>query len=248
MDAVMDKVMKGRADKIEKWTGFIPDEELESYRKGAFGNRIGMGHSPALLNVDTTYMFVDPAYPQCGGEMPEFTAALTRLTEAFRALNLPVYYSRRDDRRHPTRRGIWNLKLGNATEHIYSQEPRADEWPPAYAPREQDVIVYKNKPSAFFATPLEAFLRYDGIDTLVVAGISTSGCIRATVNDAFAHNLRVIIAEETVGDRSATAHRANLFDMDMKFADVEKLEDVMAELQQRFGPGFGRSTVAEGGR
>ena len=233
--------MKKPTDKIEKWAGYLPEEELETYRKGAFGNEIGIGTSPALLNVDTTYMFVDPRYSQCGGEMPEFKAALTLLTQAFHRLGLPIYYSRRDDRRHPARRGIWNLKLGNASGRQYSQEPRADEWPPEYAPREEDVIVYKNKPSAFFGTPLEAFLRYDRIDTLIVAGISTSGCIRATVNDAFAHNLRVIIPEEAVGDRSPTAHRANLFDMDMKFADVEKMEDVLAELERRFGRRAGKA-------
>lgn len=222
-------------NKIDKWAGFIPEEELETYRKGAFGNTIGMGEAPALLNVDTTYMFVDPEYSQCGREMPELTEAIAGLTSAFRRLNLPIFYSRRDDRRHPTRRGIWNLKLGIAGEHQYSQDPRADQWPPAYAPQEEDVIVYKNKPSAFFETPLESFLRYEHVDTLIVCGISTSGCIRSTVGDAFSHNFRVIIPEETVGDRSPAAHRANLFDMDMKFADVENLDDVLGELEERFG-------------
>ncbi len=231
-------------DKLEKWRGFIPPEELETYRKGAFGRKIGMGAHPALLNVDTTYMFVDPEYSQCGGEQPELREALAGLTAAFRRLELPVFYSRRDDRRHATRRGIWTLKLGNAGDHQYSQDPRADEWPPEYAPADEDVIVFKNKPSAFFATPLEAFLRYEQVDTLVVAGISTSGCIRATVTDAFSHNFRVIVPEEAVGDRSAAAHRANLFDMDMKFADVEPLTEIMAQLEERFGRRKGRSGSA----
>ena len=84
---------------------------------------------------------------------------------------------------------------------------------------------------------MESFLRYDDIDTLVICGISTSGCVRAAANDAFSHNFRVIVAEAAVGDRSATAHRANLFDMDMKMADVEPLEKVLAELEQRYGVG-----------
>ena len=229
--------------KIEKWRGFVPEDELQTYVKGGFGNRIGIGRRPALLNIDTTYMFVDPAYSQCGAEDRELTGAFRRITEAFRALGLPIYYSRRDDRAHPTRRGIWNLKLGTADDFQYSRDPRADEWPEDYAPREQDVIVYKNKPSCFFETPLESFLRYDGVDTLICIGISTSGCVRAGVTDAFSHNFRVIVPQEAVGDRSRSAHRANLFDMDMKFADVEPLDDVVAELESRFGGGEARNAA-----
>ena len=221
-------------DKIEKWRGFVPDAELETYIKGGFGNRIGMGRRPALLNIDTTYMFVDPAYSQCGGEDPALLAAIERITGTFRRLGLPVYYSRRDDRTHPVRRGIWNLKLGTADDFQYSRDPRADDWPDRYAPREQDVIVYKNKPSSFFETPLESFLRYDDVDTLICIGISTSGCVRAGVTDAFSHNFRVIVPQEAVGDRCAKAHKANLFDMDMKFADVEPLDRVIADLEARF--------------
>lgn len=221
--------------KIDKWADYLPPDELATYAKGKFGERIGFGQRPALLNIDTTYMFVDPAYPQCGDGDPALIAAVTRLVGVFRGLGLPIYYSRRDDRRHPIRRGMWNQKLGIADDAVYSQDPRADQWPDAYAPREEDVIVFKNKASCFFETPLESFLRYDAIDTIVICGISTSGCVRAAANDAFSHNFRVIVAEEAVGDRSATAHRANLFDMDMKMADVEPLDDVIAELEKRFG-------------
>lgn len=221
-------------DKIEKWRGLVPDSELDTYVKGGFGNRIGFGKRPALLNIDTTYMFVDPAYSQCGGENPELVAAIQRITDVFRNLDLPIYYSRRDDRTHPVRRGIWNLKLGTADDFQYSRDPRADEWPEGYAPRERDVVVYKNKPSCFFETPLESFLRYDGVDSLVCIGISTSGCVRAGVTDAFSHNFRVVVPQEAVGDRCATAHQANLFDMDMKFADVEPLDSVISELESRF--------------
>ena len=219
--------------KIERWRGFVPDADLATYTKGAFGNAIGMGERAALLNIDTTWMFVDPKYAMCGREDRELKAALVRITNSFRALGLPVYYSRRDDRGHPTRRGIWNLKLGNSHEFQYTSDPRADEWPAEYAPRKEDIVILKNKPSAFFETPLESFLRYDHIDTLVMVGVSTSGCVRAAATDAFSHNFRVIVVEEACGDRSQAAHRANLFDLDMKFADVEKIDDVITELERR---------------
>lgn len=222
-------------NKLDKWADYLPPEELATYAKGKFGERVGFGRRAALLNIDTTYMFVDPAYPQCGDGDPMLVENITRLVSVFRSLDLPIYYSRRDDRSHPTRRGMWNDKLGIADDFIYSRDPKADEWPDAYAPREQDVIVYKNKASCFFGTPLETFLRYDNVDTIVISGISTSGCVRAAANDAFSHNFRVIVAEEAVGDRSQTAHRANLFDMDMKMADVEPLEFVISELDKRYG-------------
>lgn len=221
--------------KLDKWRGFVPDDELAAYRKGAFANRVGMGQRPALLNIDTTRMFVDPEFPLCGRAMPEMLAAIVQITNVFRRLALPIYYARRDDRSHPTRRGMWNMTLSNTDTYIYAEDPRADEWLPEYAPRKEDMIVYKNKPSAFFGTMLDSWLRYDRVDTVIVIGVSTSACVRQAAVDAFSHNFRVIVAEEACGDRSITAHRANLFDIDMKFGDVEKLEDVTAELERKFG-------------
>lgn len=224
-------------EKLAKWQGHVPDEELATYEKGGFGERIGFGERAALLNIDTTWMFVDPAYDMCGREMPELVRAITDLTAQFRRLGLPIYYSRRDNRNHRVRRGIWNLKLSVAESHGYTRDPRADEWPEAYRPTADDVVVEKNKPSCFFETPLESFLRYDRVDTLVVVGISTSGCVRAAVTDAFSHNFRVIVVDEAVGDRSPSAHRGSLFDMDMKFADVESLDYVSREVEARYAAG-----------
>lgn len=229
--------------KLDRWKAHYAAEELAVYSKAGFGNRIGFGNRAALLNVDTTYMFIDPAFDMCGRRMPELEAAVTRLTQAFRRLQLPVYYSRRDDRSHPTYRGIWNYKLGTADTYQYKNDPKADEWPAEFGPQAQDRIIRKSKPSPFFGTPLESYLRYDGIDTLVIIGVSTSGCVRAAVNDAFSHNFRVIVVEEACGDRSPSAHRANLFDMDMKFADVENLDYVLAELDRHYGSVVGKPVM-----
>lgn len=221
-------------DKLEKWRGYIPDDELQTYRKAGFGKRVGLGRKAALLNIDTTYMFVDPAYSMCGSEMHSLTTALVALTQTFRALKLPIYYSRRDDRSHPTYRGSWNYKLTNPDSFQYAHDPKADQWPESYGPVAEDRIILKNKPSPFFATPLESFLRYDDIDTLVICGVSTSGCVRAGAVDAFSHNFRVIVVQEACGDRSPQAHQANLFDIDMKCGDVGSLADVTRELNARY--------------
>lgn len=215
---------------IEKWKDLVGEEELQAYEKAGFGRRIGFGKKPALLNVDMTYMFFDPAYSATYGDMSPVLKAVNKLTRTARHAGIPIFYSRRDDRNHPLRRGVWNQKLGSSVTKEYTIDKRADEWPPEIAPRPEDVIVYKNKPSPFFGTPLASFLVYAGIDTLIVVGISTSGCVRAAVEDAFSYNYRTIVPEECVGDRCHFAHRANLFDMDMKFADVVSLNEVIQHL------------------
>lgn len=228
--------------KLEKWQDWLSADELDGYKRAGHGRaHFGFGLRPALLNVDSHNLFVDPKYPFCGTLDPDATiAAIAKLTQAFRRLDLPIYYVRRDNRDHPVKRGMRNvryetLRSASNDDPSVARDPYADAWPESYAPRKEDVIVYKNKSSAFFGTPLEAWLRYEVIDTLVVCGLVTSGCVRATVNDAFSHNFRTIVVEEACADRSETQHRANLFDMDMKFADVEKLEAVIAELDASFG-------------
>ena len=228
--------------KLDKWKDWLSESELADYSRAGHGNtKFGLGQNIALLNVDSHNLFVDPKYPFCGTLDPQATIdAITKLTEAFRQLDLPIYYVRRDDRNHPVKRGMRDVRYETLRNEknddpSASRDPYADEWPTSYAPRKEDVIVYKNKSSAFFGTPLEAWLRYDAIDTLVICGLVTSGCVRATVSDAFAHNFRNTVVEEACADRSPTQHKANLFDMDMKFADVEKLDDVIAELNLRFG-------------
>jgi len=222
-------------DKLEKWRGYIPDHELETYRKAGFGKRIEFGRKAALINIDTTYLFVDPRYAMCGAEIPQALAAIEQLTVVFRELGLPIYYTRRDDRSHPVYRGSWNFKLSNPDSFQYVSDHMSDQWPESYGPRPQDRIIRKNKPSAFFATPLESFLRYDDVDTVLLCGVTTSGCVRASAIDAFSHNFRTIVVEEACADRSPQAHLANLFDIDMKMGDVISLEDAISRLRKHYG-------------
>jgi maleamate amidohydrolase len=129
--------------------------------------------------------------------------------------------------------GRWLDKGTGAEPDSRMRGPEAHEIADAIKPGPGDIVVTKSKPSAFFGTPLASMLTSLGVDTLVVTGMVTSGCVRATVIDAFSHNYRVVVPLECVADRSATSHQVNLFDMDMKYADVLPLADVLAHFGRR---------------
>lgn len=222
---------------LERWRHLIGDEDFAAYAKGSFGRRMGFGARPAVLVVDMTYAFVDPAYPTAFGDRGrQALEGFRRLLPAARSLRLPIIYSRRNDRRQRWQRGVLDLKWGLTTDSGWLNDPRADQWPPEIAPEDGDVIIEKGKPSCFWETPLRSILTHLGTDTLVVGGISTSGCVRAAVTDAFSSNYRVIVPEECCADRSQFAHTANLLDMDMKFADVVPLDEVLTHLEQMRSP------------
>ena len=111
------------------------------------------------------------------------------------------------------------------------RNPEAHEIPELIEPAPGEVVLTKSKPSAFFGTQMASLLTYFRVDTTIVTGMVTSGCIRATVVDAFSHNYRVVVPIECVADRSETSHQMNLFDMDMKYADVLPLAEVVAHLR-----------------
>ena len=113
-----------------------------------------------------------------------------------------------------------NVKRDRATPAGYN------DFPEMIKPREQDWVLAKTKASAFFQTPLSAYLIREGVDTLVFCGVSTSGCVRATVVDGFSHGFRSFVVDECCFDRSEFAHAANLFDMNAKYAAVVSVDEV----------------------
>jgi nicotinamidase-related amidase len=192
-----------------------------NYQKGQWGKRAGFGSRPALLIVDFTLGYVDDASPMgCAASGQPAVAATARLLAAFRAAALPVLYSRPAAWANDLEAGRWPDKLG-AYEPVATPEvARMKEIVPELAPREGEPVIVKFKPSAFFGTTLAGMLVQAAADTVVIAGMTTSGCVRATVVDAFSYNFRVIVPRECVADRAEEPHQANLFDIDMKYGDV----------------------------
>lgn len=192
------------------------------YRKQNLGNASGIGTRCALVLVDFVNGFVDAA--QFGG--PHIAAAVqaTRpLLAAFRVAGLPVVHTRVVFADDGSDKNVFCMKvppLLTLTENAHASQV-VEELTPLPGER----VLRKTSASAFFSTGLAEWLRLRGVDTAVIAGCTTSGCVRATVVDAMQFNFRTIVIEDCVGDRAMGPHEANLFDLRQKYADV-MLRDV----------------------
>ena len=227
---------------MREWERYMSEKDREIVAQAGYGARVGLGHRPALLVIDVTYAFAgDPSHPDdnairrwrnaCTEGATTAVPAIARLLEAARGGGTPVFYTK-SPRTRPDgfNRGRWLDKNSRGREDIMADD-MAFEIVKEVSPQESDVVIEKEKPSAFFGTPLIAFLNDLAVDTVIVCGVATSGCIRATVIDAFSHNYRVGIVEEGTFDRSESSHWINLFEMDQKYADLMRLDDVISYLE-----------------
>jgi maleamate amidohydrolase len=215
----------------------IPPEERARFVKGNMGVRAGFGERPAVLVVDMTRAFVEDRFPLGSSKAGEpCLHAIRRLLDAARPLGVPVIYTRYGPFATDAEWGRWTDKGTGAEPNSPMRSPEAHEIPELIESAPGEVVLTKAKPSAFFGTQLASLLTWHGVDTTIVTGMVTSGCVRATVVDAFSHNYRVVIPLECVADRSETSHQVNLFDMDMKYADVVPLAEVLEHLRRRGRP------------
>ena len=226
------------------WNKFLSERDKQVFAAAGYATRQGFGQRPAILVVDVNYAFCgDRPEPilesikrwrnSCGAEAWDGVKAIKRLLAAARARGLPVIYStgtRRDD---DWDRGSWDWKNSRAAERPRTQASGQDgnTIVPDIAPQPQDIVIEKLKPSVFFGTPLLSYLVLLGADSLIVAGTTTSGCVRATVVDAFSNNYRVALVEDGCFDRSQASHAISLCDMNAKYADVVKLEETLAYIE-----------------
>lgn len=178
--------------------------------------RLGLGSRPALILVDLINGFTDPASP-LGSETSAVVDASAAVLEGFRRRELPVFFTTvvySEAGQAP----VFRRRL--AALNVLQPGSRWVRVHPALAPRENEPVIEKHWASAFFGTDLQARLTAAGADSLVIVGLTTSGCVRATAVDGLQHDYRVVVPREAVGDRNAAAHEANLFDLDAKYADV----------------------------
>ncbi len=200
------------------------------YRAQNFGNRLGFGRKSALLIVDFTVGFNDPKIFG-GGNIDAAVKRTVGLLDAFRRRSLPIAYTRVVYADDGSDAGVFGRKVPSLL--ILTEHHPAGQIVPELAPLENELMVRKTQASAFFGTGLAPWLIQRGVDTLVVAGCTTSGCVRASVVDAIAHNFRPMVARDCVGDRALGPHEANLFDMQQKYADVLERDEIVAALSAR---------------
>lgn len=203
--------------------------DSDIYRQQNFGNRIGFGRKSALLVVDFTVGFND-AKLFGGGNIDPAIKRTAGLLQFFRERKLPVAFTRVVYADDGSDAGVFGLKVPSLK--VLTERSPAGQIVPELEPRKGEYIVRKAHASAFFGTPLAPWLVHQGADTVVVAGCTTSGCVRASVIDASAHNFRPVVARDCVGDRALAPHEANLFDMAQKYADVLDRDEIIKELSQ----------------
>ncbi len=222
------------------WTKFLTERDTAVFRTSGYGARAGFGKRPALLVIDVSYNFCgDKPEPilesikrwpnSCGEDAWAGIAAIKKLVEACRAKGVPVIYTTGQYRSDDWDIGSWAWKNTRSDEWAGAPAPNLDgnEIIPDIAPGPKDIVVKKQKPSGFYGTPLQSYLTLLGCDSVIVTGTTTSGCVRATVLDAFSNNYRVTVAEEGCFDRSQASHAINLCDMHAKYADVISAAEVL---------------------
>jgi nicotinamidase-related amidase len=201
---------------------------LSGYRRQGLAGRSGFGRRPAVVVVDAIVGFTDPACP-LGSDYDREIAAIVRLLTAARRRHLPVVFTTTAYDRDMREAGVFAAKVPSLR-HLQRGSPLV-ALDPRLKRRSAEVLLEKQYASAFFGTPLASLLTGAGVDTLIVTGFTTSGCVRATAVDGLQHGYRVVVPRECVGDRAAGPHEANLVDIDGKYGDVAPLADVLGHLR-----------------
>jgi maleamate amidohydrolase len=201
--------------------------DLQQNYRGVFDSALGFGRNPAIIVVDFIRAYTEPGSPLYAPAVVAAVKATVPLLDAARQKGIPVVYTR--VLYHPSGAdgGLFVRKVP-ALRRMVEGEPLADIVP-ELAPGPDDVVLIKQYASSFFGTSLAAMLTARGIDTLVITGCSTSGCVRATAVDAMQYGFRPIVPRECVGDRHDGPHEANLFDINAKYGDVVALKDVLGQ-------------------
>jgi maleamate amidohydrolase len=216
------------------WDEIIPKLDREIYAAAKFGQPLTFGKHPALVIVDVLRAFIGPRvevmeaikeYPTaCGRVGWEATERIQWLLYRFRESGLPVVHVCAGDGRS---------NFGSTTKRVSRHaDPRAYEIAELVAPQPDEPIISKSKASGFFRTPLDVLLRKQGVDTVFLAGCTTSGCIRATAVDSHSLGFATIVLEDGVFDRSQFSHAVSLYELQMKYAQILPVAEAWSTVEQ----------------
>lgn len=205
-------------------------DDLSANYARAFGRTVGFGDRPALLLVDFVEGYFDPSCDLYAG-VEEALASALRIRAAARKARVPVILT--NVVYHPMALDGGRFFEKSKPLRYFLRGNPMGAWPAGLTPEADELVISKQYPSAFFGTSLAATLTAGGIDSVILTGLTTSGCIRATCVDAMSHGFRTSVVAEACGDRHAAPHDANLFDMNAKYADVVHEADALAFLGAR---------------
>jgi maleamate amidohydrolase len=205
------------------------EEAAAIYDRAEINGSYGFGQTLALLVVDFTRGFTEAASP-LGSDMSAAVEATAALMSEAHATGTPVFLTINAYREDMADAGVWVRKFPGLHHLILGNE--WSELDPRLGANDSDIVIVKQFPSAFFGTQLQGMLTARGVDTVVVAGTTTSGCIRASVVDSVQHGFCTFVAEDCVADRAEAPHLANLFDMRTKYADVGPSELAAAAMHE----------------
>lgn len=208
------------------------EETAAQYAENDLGESVGLGEQPALVVIDLINAFTDPE-SRLGSAVGGVLDQTERLLAAFRDHDLPRYFTTIAFEESYGDAGMFVEKVPALRDlELNTERVAVDE---QVAPVGDERVVLKKYASAFFGTDLQAELTTHRVDTLVIAGVTTSGCVRATAVDSLQHGYRTIVPADAVGDRAEGPHRANLFDIDAKYGDVVETDDVVRFVDTEFG-------------
>lgn len=193
-----------------------------------FGGKIALGQRPALVLIDFVQGYFEPSNPLFAAPAKVLNRALAVRTAA-RTAGRPVFYTNVVYHKDGRDGGTFYAKLDALS--AFTKDNPMGAWPDGLTPREDEFVISKQYPSAFFGTSFMSTLTFLKVDTLIITGLTTSGCVRATTVDAVSHGLIPVVVEDACGDRDKAPHDANLFDIKAKYGEVMGSTDVISYLQ-----------------
>jgi nicotinamidase-related amidase len=198
------------------------------YSRARLGGSLILGKKPAIIVVDFCYAFTDPE-SVTGADFTSEIEATKQLLTAARSHGLPVFFTSQGFEAHCKDTAVWVQKSpALAGMQVGTRWVQIDE---RLEVRDDEPVIVKKGVSALFATNIVSMLTAQRVDTVIVAGATTSGCVRATVVDLLQYGFPTLVPRECVGDRAQGPHEANLFDMQAKYADVVGLDEALAYIE-----------------
>ena len=197
------------------------------YAAHGFSGELGFGSAPAVVAVDIAMAYLDESSPLYAG-VEDAVASAARVIAAAREAGVPVLHTRVRYQPGGADGGVFRRKVPSLW--VFDEGCALGEPAPSVAPAPGEIVVVKQYASGFFGTSLASSLRSMGVDTVVVVGLTTSGCVRATTLDAMQHGFVPIVVRDAVGDRDPRPHEANLLDLQAKYADVVSEAEAVAGL------------------